>query len=295
MAQFTHQFQTNQPLYPQALYNRPLTRLSRASGRLVTIGGHKQSFANAAGWSSLAEAAGLGSCELILPDSLQRLVGFAPGVSFVPATPAGSIAQAAIQSIIQSSEDADGLAFGWDLSANSDTTIALEHLLKLSNRPIALFGDGLIALRQNPQILAANPRNLLILNQTEATRLAGKLGIGLAPHQNMLTHKLRLVSALRLELPVGVALIGPQLIIATDEGHTVTPVQPILVNAPVALSAILSTWWIQHATNPLIGLTTAAYIISQMADTLTSQNQLTNQHLVMALNSALKAADDTDW
>lgn len=294
MSSSDYQFQTDQPLFPLALYNRPLSRLARNSGRLVTIGGHASGFSSAASWPALAMAAGLGECVLMLPDRLQKLVGFVPQIRYVPSTPSGSIAQAATALITEALSDADGLALGFDVSANSDTTITLENLVAGLSCPVALFGDGLTALRHQPLKLARNEHNLLILNQTEATRLAGRLGIGLSTQSGSLPHKLELLHQLRSQLPISIALTGPQLIVATRTGTTVTPIAEAISGETVLQTAVLSTWWIQHQADSLSGLTTAAYILRKTG-TLLPAAGATQAQLISTVNQSLKNLDDTQW
>ena len=290
-----YQLQTGAALYPDALYNRPLSRVGRTSGQLVTIGGHLQSCASAAAWPGLAEAAGLGVCRLLLPDSLQKLIGYASGVDFLPSTPAGSIAQAALQEILQATADADGLAMGWDLSGNSDTTILLEHVIDKSDKPLALFGDGLVALRHRPKAIATSSSNCLILTQTEATKLAARLGIGIGPAQDTVVHKLELLHKLHIELPINLVLVGPHIVVMTTEGATVTPIPAVMAQEKMFMTAVMCAWWIRHAPKALSGLTCAAYIVKQTAAVLPAAATYTQSQLYQALDQALKQADDTIW
>ncbi|HEY6736275.1 MAG TPA: hypothetical protein VI322_01010, partial [Candidatus Saccharimonadia bacterium] len=119
--------QANIPLYPQVLYNRPVTRTG--AGRLLLVGGHTGEFSQPTAFNQLALAAGAGECRVVMPDKLAALLAGAPGVYFGAATASGSLSRDALGRILQLAEEADALAIGTSLSNNSDTTMLVERLL----------------------------------------------------------------------------------------------------------------------------------------------------------------------
>ena len=116
-----------EPLYPKVLYNRPITRA--AGGSLLIIGGYSGEFVLPTGVYHLSMAAGAGECRVALPTSLAKIVGDAPGVAYVAASPSGSLGSEALGRLLELSEDADAISIGASLSNNSHTAILLERLL----------------------------------------------------------------------------------------------------------------------------------------------------------------------
>src|SRR4051812_44492732 len=109
--------QDGDPLYPKILYNRPVTR--HGAGRLLVVGGHSGEFSLPTAVYQLALAAGVGDCQVVLPDSLLKFIGGLPGTNFVPSSPSGSLGSEALGRIVELSEEADAVAIGASLSNNS--------------------------------------------------------------------------------------------------------------------------------------------------------------------------------
>src|SRR4051812_16862820 len=123
--QFTRQ--EDEPLFPNILYNRPVTR--HAAGRLLVAGGHSGEISLPTIIHQLGIAAGLGECHVVLPDNLAKFLGGAPGTFFAASNPSGSLAPEALGRILELSEEADAVALGASLSNNSTTAMLVENLV----------------------------------------------------------------------------------------------------------------------------------------------------------------------
>src|SRR6476659_3457494 len=86
---------SEKPAFPDMLWSRPENK--RHAGKLMVIGGHKQSFSVPSRAYSGALKAGAGHVRIVLPDSLQKTVGKAlPEAEFAPSTPIGSFGRQAL-------------------------------------------------------------------------------------------------------------------------------------------------------------------------------------------------------
>src|SRR3954470_20599597 len=101
--QFTRQ--TDTPLYPKVLYNRPITR--SGGGRLLIVGGHSGEFSMPTAIHQFAVAAGVGEAVAVLPDNLAKFLSGAPGTTFAASSSSGSLGREALGRILELSEDSD--------------------------------------------------------------------------------------------------------------------------------------------------------------------------------------------
>jgi len=284
------QRQTDQPLFPQVIYNRPVTRM--AGGRMLIVGGHSGEFSLPTATHQFAVAAGIGEATAVLPDNLAKLLGGAPGVAFAASSTSGSLGREALGRILELSEETDAVAIGASLSNNSNTAMLTERLAQEVKRPLIVFDDALTSLRQNIALVTDNPQALVILTMAEVFKLCGALGIpiNIRPHAGLI-NKLEIIRDLASASACAYAVYGTEIIIASGGQLTVTPINYRLSLTPALFYGTLSTFWIQNRTNPVAGLTTGAYLIAQAGADLGDTQRPSAANLAQALLQVLKSAD----
>jgi NAD(P)H-hydrate repair Nnr-like enzyme with NAD(P)H-hydrate dehydratase domain len=282
--------QEDEPLYPNVLYNRPVTRA--AAGRLLVVGGHSGEFSLPTAIHQLATAAGVGECRTVLPNNLAKLLSGAPGTYFVPETSSGSIGREALGRILELSEEADAVALGASLSNNSNTTMLIERLIAELKRPVIIFHDALVALRHNITTVTDNPDALIILTMAEVFRLCGQLGIPIQirPGGGLIS-KLEIIQDLRAATRCQIAVYGTEIIVAADTEMVVTPINYRLSMVPALFYAVLGTFWLQNPKDRRAGLATAAYVIRQASAHLGTTDRPSVGDLASSLDKVLRQDD----
>jgi NAD(P)H-hydrate repair Nnr-like enzyme with NAD(P)H-hydrate dehydratase domain len=283
--------QTDTPAFPETLYNRPITRMG--GGRLLIVGGHASEFSLPTTVHQFAVAAGIGQATAILPDTLAKILGGAPGTTFAPSTTSGSLAKEALGRILELSEEADAVAIGASLSNNSNTAMLAERLVQEIQRPLIIFDDGLIALRQNITSVTDNPQALVILTIAEVFKLCSALSIGIniRPHAGLI-NKLEIIQDLAAASACSYAVYGTEIIIAAGADLIVTPTNYHLSLTPAIFYGTLATFWLQNSRNPTAGLATGAYLIARTGAIFGDTDRPSANLLAKSLAQILKVTDD---
>ncbi len=286
--QFTRQ--SDALLFPEVLYNRPITRMG--AGRLLIVGGHSGEFSLPTAVHQFAMAAGIGEATAVLPDNLAKFLGGAPGVAFAPASTSGSLGREALGRILELSEEADAVAIGASLSNNSNTTMLTERLVGEITRPLIVFDDALIALRQNLTAITDNPKVLIILTMAEVFKLCGALAvpINIRPHAGLI-NKLEIIQDLATASSCAYAVYGTEIIIAAEHKLIVTPTNYRLSLTPALFYGTLGTFWLQNLRRPAAGLATGAYLVAQAGADLGDTDRPSASTLSAALAKTLKESD----
>jgi ADP-dependent NAD(P)H-hydrate dehydratase / NAD(P)H-hydrate epimerase len=283
--------QTDQPLYPRVLYNRPITRMG--GGRLLIVGGHSGEFSLPTAVHQFATAAGIGEATAVLPDNLAKLLGGAPGVAFAASSPSGSLARNALGRILELSEEADAVMIGASLSNNSDTAMLTERLVGEIERPLIVVDEALTALRQNTPAITDRPQTLVVLTMTEVFKLCGALSIPINIRRDAgLVNKLEIVQNLAAASRCAYAIYGTEIIIATGPSLIVTPINYHLSLTPALFYGTLATFWLQNFADPIAGLATGAYLIAQAGTSLGETERPSASGLAATLSKILKNSDN---
>jgi hypothetical protein len=261
--------QDDQPLYPKILYNRPVTRAG--AGRLLVVGGHSGEFSLPTAIHQLSLAAGVGECRVILPDTLAKLLGGAPGTVFGPSNPSGSLGTEALGRILGLSEEADAVLVGASLSNNSSTAILVEHLLAA---------------------VTGNPEVLVVLTMAEVFKLCGSLHIPIHIRDGAgLINKLEIIQNLAAASRCSYAVYGSEIVIAAGGELIVTPINYRLALVPALFYSVLSTFWLQNPTDRRAGLATGAYVIRAASGHLGATDRPAVGDLAAALDRARRQDD----
>lgn len=287
LPQFVHQ--DTELLYPKILYNRPVTR--GGAGRLLIPGGHSGELSLPTAMYQLALAAGVGECQVALPDILAKFLAGAPGTTFVPSSPSGSLGSEALGRILQLSEDADAVALGASLSNNSHTAILVERLVQEIERPLVLFDDALTALQHHLQYFTERPNTLVILTMPEVFKIANQLRVPIQIRRDGgLINKLEIIRDLAAVSQCHYVVYGSEIIVAAGDQLIVTPVNYRLSLVPAAYYAVLATVWLQHPSQRRPALATGAYILREASVHLDT----TNRPAISELDQHIRRIIDQD-
>lgn len=250
--------QTDEPLYPKALWNRPVARA--AGGRILIAGGHRGDFSLPTAIYQLAEAAGIGQAVVALPDVLRPILAGAPDVVFLPSSPSGSLARAALGELIDLADDAGAVVLA-GLSNNSETTILAEGLLRETHRPAVVVGDAAEVLKHALGDLASAPDTLFILSLSQLFKLADVLGLPTRIARTDLAGRLQIIKSIADACKASFLIHGHELV-AGGGGQLIVTDAADLPEA--ALAGVAATCWVQ-ATDHAVALATAGFVLREAA------------------------------
>jgi hypothetical protein len=254
------EYQDDRPLFPKILWNRPINRA--AAGRLLVAGGQKNSFSDLQAVYAAAAASGIGSLTLLAPDRLRPMLGTIPEIDFAPSTNSGSLAKASLAQLMELSAFADTTLIGPDLSNNSETAILMESFIDKYQRSLVITQDMLEVVGLSPDKIRSRPNTLLILTMQQLFKLANslRLPIQISPEAGIIA-KIEILKDFWEILRIDLALVGPELIIKTDQQASVTklPSHPGQL-LPIS-SGVLSVSYAQNPHNHYEGLTTSAFLL----------------------------------
>jgi len=237
------------------LWSRPETKST--AGKLLIVGGHAISITAPAQAFSAAEAAGIGACRVILPDSLQRTVGkHFPTAIFAPSNPSGGLAKNALAELLEHVRWADGVLLAGDIGRNSETVALLETFLAKYSGQVTLTRDIADEFCARPTALKGRSNTLLVLALGQLQKLALNLRMPYA-----FTTDLSLLKLVEL-LHDFTAQTG-LYIITRHAGQTLVAVNGLVSTTPaddekvwrLSTAALAATWWLQTPLAPFEALT----------------------------------------
>lgn len=279
--------QTDQPLFPKILWNRPLR--SSGAGRLLLPGGHPGHFSVIQAVYQIAKAAGIGQCTLALPDSLRALLAEIPDSRFLPSTPAGSLGNGALGELLRMAGDSDALALGADLSNSSETSILAEALVTRSAEArVVAFGDAFTSMKHNLKALIDRPNTLIVATMPQIFVLSEAAGVPIRIKSGDVTNKIEIMQELAQASKADYALVSRELIVAAEGKISLTTsVSAMDFFLPAAIG-LTSVFWIQNPSKPFEALTAGAYALRQARETVAqSDNE------VLLVGGLVKAIDNT--
>ncbi len=170
MAQDYWHRQTDKPLYPDLLWARPETK--GTAGKLLIIGGHAQSFAAPADAYASATKAGIGVVRVMLPSSLERMVGkLFPEADFAPSNPSGGFATSTLAELLDAARWSDGVVLAGDLGRNSETAAMLEQFIEKYTGQLTITKDAADYFCSQPNSIQARPDTLLVISMGQLQKL----------------------------------------------------------------------------------------------------------------------------
>jgi ADP-dependent NAD(P)H-hydrate dehydratase / NAD(P)H-hydrate epimerase len=249
-------------LYPDLLWSRPENRAQ--AGKLLIIGGNAHGFAAAGEAYAEATKAGIGSARVLLPDSLQKIVGrvFAAG-EYAPSTPSGSFNQRALAELLAMSQWSDATLLAGDLGRNSETAILLEKFLTKYTGQLTLTKDAADYFTGTPKLLVDRPATLLVLSFAQLQKLATSSGFSTAFTFSM--DFLRLIDALHAftqQHQAAIVVKHLQTIFVAVNGQVSTSKLAAEMEIwRVQTAAHAAVWWLQNPSKTFEALTVAVFAL----------------------------------
>ena len=252
--------QGDKPLFPELEWSRPETR--RQAGKLLIIGGNGYEFTAPANAYGDALEAGVGGATVLLPSSMQKVVGgIFPEAEFAPSTPSGSFARESLASMLDLSAGADGVLLPGDLGRNSETTILLESFLGSYQGQVTLTRDAADVLMQQPPSIVGRRNTLLVLAMGQLRQLTSAAHFPQAFTTAMgLVQLAKSLHEFTRRFPLAIITRHQSCCVVAVNGQvstTLLKVDSLVWRPPTAAHA--SVWWLQNPAKPFEALTTAVY------------------------------------
>jgi hypothetical protein len=255
--------QTDQPLFPEIFWDRPTTR-SRG-GRLLIAGGQRNEFSAVQAIYQVAEAAGIGEGQVVLPDSLRRLVGEAGFARFVPASASGSLGKAALGQLLHLAADFDGMVLGGNLTNNSETAVMVESLIRELDLPVVVSEEAIEILKFAPALITGNPKVLVVTTMVGLFALANHhhLPLAIKPHAGVMG-KLEILAQLAAISRCAYLVFDQEVMVAAASETSLSALDQPLSKWPAAAIGVAATFWLQQHSKPFAALTTAAFVLGRL-------------------------------
>jgi NAD(P)H-hydrate repair Nnr-like enzyme with NAD(P)H-hydrate dehydratase domain len=246
--------QTEEPLFPDILWSRPENK--RHAGKLLIIGGHKQSFNAVSAAYSAALKAGIGTARVILPDKLQKTVSkLFPEAEYAPSNEIGSFSRQALAVLMDAASWADGVLLAGDFGRNSETAILLESFTSNYNGKMALAGDTLDYFQSQPGTIAERKNTLIITSLPQAQKLASP---DLIQQKADFIKVVEQVQQWVVKTKIcAVTVHSNQVIVACGQQISATAFKTAIPDE--VLSAYSAVWFLQQPAKPFKAVTTAAF------------------------------------
>ena len=247
--------QADEPLFPDMLWSRPENK--RQAGKLLVIGGNKHGFAVPAAAYSAAQAAGIGSCRAMLPESLRKTVGSLFEADFAPANPSGSFSKAALANFLEHAAWADGVLLAGNFGRNSETAIVLDLFIEKYSGLLVVADDALDYFINKGSPVLSRDKTTLVINLGKLQKFTKNNSEMIIRHQDNLAEtaaklaELSQVSGLNY-----VARHADKLIVAAS-GQVSTTAWKEDSRWQTELPAYISVWQIQNPQKPFEAITTA--------------------------------------
>jgi hydroxyethylthiazole kinase-like uncharacterized protein yjeF len=194
----------------------------RASGTLVVVAGSRGMTGAASLIARAAMRIGAGLVTVAVPEGILHVVQAAmPEAVFLalPETPAGTVAEAAVTSVLGALARADALAIGPGLTAQEETAAFVASVVRASPVPAVIDADGLNAYAGHAADLAGRKADAVLTPHLgEFSRLMGytaaEAGRDRLGHARSLARETGAVALLKgsrtvTAAPDGVAMINP--------------------------------------------------------------------------------------
>jgi ADP-dependent NAD(P)H-hydrate dehydratase / NAD(P)H-hydrate epimerase len=248
----------NTPLFPELEWSRPENRLH--AGKLLIVGGSAHGFAAPAEAYAESLKAGIGTARVVLPQSIQRLVGIIiENADFAPTTPSGSFSHKALAEVLEASAWADGVLCAGDLGRNSETAIMLEKFLQKSPAAVTLTKDAVDYCISSPQSVLQRSQTTLVLSLSQLQRLgvAARVTIPISYTMDLLHLVTWLHDFTKQYAPYIIVMHNQVLIVAVAGRVSTTKLTKEIPIWRLKTATHASVWWLQNPQKPFEALSTS--------------------------------------
>lgn len=216
------QKQTDKPLYPEILWEKPETK-ARA-GKLLIVGGNSHGFQTVAQAYQVALSAGAGEARVVLPDSVKKLMPeIPPHAEFLPSTKTGSFSNEGLNELLGYSQWADAVLISGELGRNSQTALLLESFLEKRRELTALTKDAVDYTYLQADKVLQNPDMVLVASLSQLQKiLVGSSGKWLIKFEMTLPQLVEKLHEITSEIPALLITQHHQQIILAQNGQIIT-------------------------------------------------------------------------
>ncbi|GAC1498402.1 MAG: hypothetical protein NVS1B10_00200 [Candidatus Saccharimonadales bacterium] len=251
-----------QPLYPDLVWSRPEQRSH--AGKLLIIGGHTSGFSKVAEAYAAALKAGAGSVKVLLPDSLQKLLGNAfEGTEFAPSTKIGSFAASALAPALDLSSWADAVLVVGDLGRNSETAVFLEKFVIKYSGKLIVVNDAADNLIKLPSIIKKPPKQLFVLNFQQLQKFFSHLASPKSLTSNMgivLFAELLKDFCIVNDLAI-ITNYNNDILVTVNNQVSLTSIDGLSDGWMTEIAAAAGSWWLQNPGKQFQAITTSLNFI----------------------------------
>lgn len=255
--------QGDEPLYKELLWDKPENKLH--AGKLLIIGGNLHRFSTPALAYQTALNSGVGICKVLLPLSLNKIVGnHIADAEFVPSNKSGSFNSQSFAEWLDFSKWADGVLLAGDFSNNSETAIVLEKFISKHDGQVTIVGDTIDIYLQNIDKIAGRPKTTLVLDFSQLQKLGKSLKLPFAFTSNLpLATMVENLYSLNSAFPLNLVLLQDNIYFVVSDGEVSTT--KANQNKPTQLIEIatkISVWCLQNPSKIFEALCCATYELS---------------------------------
>ena len=187
MHDYWHRQEKNKPLYEEILWAKPENK--RHKKKLVIVGGNTHAFTAIASSYNQTLEAGIGSCKIVLPDKLEKVIGKSiDDVVYLASDTSGGIAKGATIAMHEYAQWGDGVYLPGELGHSNETTRFVEQFVEETKSPLILSGDALEIFYEHPEDIFDRENTILVLTLSQLQKMAPQLGVEIP-----ITHKMGLV------------------------------------------------------------------------------------------------------
>jgi ADP-dependent NAD(P)H-hydrate dehydratase / NAD(P)H-hydrate epimerase len=245
-------------LFPDLAWSKPENK--RHAGKLLIIGGNLHGFSAPAQAYNEAEKAGIGSCRVLLPDAIQKVVKtFIPEAEYGPSTPSGSFAQKSLDTWLECAAWADGVLLAGDLGRNSETAIVLEKFITKYPGLVTLTKDSIDYFSTSPKTILERTDTTLVMSFAQLQKMAVSAKFTKAFTFDMdLLHIIEALHEFTTQFSAAIVTKHLDTFIVTSKGQvSTTKLTKDKDIWRVATAAHASVWWLQHPNKHFEAVTTA--------------------------------------
>lgn len=242
----------DKPAFPDLLWSRPENK--RYAGKLLIIGGNSHAFNAVSSTYAAAQAAGIGTARVILPDKLERMLSKVfPEAEFTSSSISGSFAQTALGPICDAADWADGVLLAGDFGKNSETAILLENFIKKYSGQLVLVGDSVDYFLNTSASVLDRPSTTVVADMSQLQKLL--LGRALIKHSMDLMQLVKVLAELTAQGEIITTLSNHTVVAASGQVSTTASDKADLTK----LAAYASVWRLQQPAKVFEALSCAAY------------------------------------
>lgn len=245
-----------QPLYPDLIWSRPSN--AQTAGKLLIVGGNVNGFKDPAAAYIQAKQAGAGQINVLMPDSLQKIVGRQiDEAEFAPSNKSGSFAKQSLSNLLDLASWSDGTILAGDLSSNSETMALIENFADKYKGILCFSQDAMEQAVNNPHIIVSRPNSLIVLDFDKLQKLLinSRFSRALKSTLSIDNYCEILCEYTKRYQPIIVSKFNSNIVVAGNGQITTTRTTDSDDINHYAVKATI--WWLQNPNKPIPAITSA--------------------------------------